>query len=312
MVEWWRSGRETGDRYERADAAYDESIRLAHAGKYVEAEAAAIAAARAYREVLDQTGFTEAKRRLAKALWRQATAVLLAKSAERALEPGLEGIELGRQALDATPADHPALDDMVREVAICMNDVAQIAGRAGRLELYKKLLTDAHETSLRSNGPAAKQALGTSLHNLAVWAHEMMQLHGPENPEKAFASVELGLHMLKSAVQIREALSAHGDPLSRWELVNSLALEGELQCYQGDVGGLRTLERALGMLEDAPGQAFQGLREKVARKHGDLRQMLVTRLHRVEAARGNADRGNADRVCPCGSGRTFAQCHGVT
>lgn len=295
-----------GDAYAKADELYDQAVRLTHVGTAAEAEAAVTAAVSMYREILDRTAAIEARRRLAKALWRQALLRTKAGNPDGAIEVGLHGIRLGRETIDATAREHPAFDAIVGEVATALNDLAQAAGQAGRLELYRELLEGAAQTCTRSDGPAARQALGTSLHNIANWALELLRAPGLVDPKSAPGYFELALARVKDALSVRESLlRSSEDPIRRWELASSLALQGELQCLGGDTNGLQTLKRAREMLTGRPeSHAFGDLIAKISGKLALMTQLVE------QMAGGRPPAAAGSRSCPCGSGLLFTECHG--
>jgi hypothetical protein len=267
---WWWSKHETGDPYARADALYDDSIRLCHVpGGAPVADRAAQEAATEYRALIATTRGIEARRRLAKALWRRSLIVgTLLKSADEALILGKEGVEIGTELLANMSPNRPVFHALVLEVAVAMSDLAQVAWLARRPELREQLLQRAIETARRSDSPAGREALGTATHNLAQHRWEVWSSRGLQ-PSAADTELQQIRKLASQAVEIREQLCR--DPRvavhTHWELASSMSQLGQLVCSIGEVAaGVALLGRAYSVLAKLSGIATDELRIRVWRQ----------------------------------------------
>jgi hypothetical protein len=272
---WWFNGH-IDNSYPKEDALYDEAVRLSHRiGFSDEAEQAAAQAVAAYRCRLETTSDARLKRRLAKALWRQSTirAVLCQQPAD-ALVVGREGVDLGKEVLAAVAMTSPEFDTIVREVGISLNDLSQAAGAAGLLEERERILQEALAVSALSAGPAARQALGTSLHNLAAHRWEQLYQHGEKGnvPE---GLIESTVSFAERAVEIRRGLAPNEDAFLSWELANSLHLLGQVLCMTGQGHrGLLTLQEARLPLTSIRGASVDQLVDKIAQTYSSMSEMV--------------------------------------
>jgi hypothetical protein len=301
-MSWWRSKREPSNRYQEADALYDAAVDASQQpGHAAEAERLATDAVAAYRRFCAETADPEAKRRLGKALWRQSTVTgLLRDRREPAIALGVEGVAIAKQALNATPRDNPSFDDMVREVGIALNDLAQLAGLAGRRRDQLNWLSEAREISERSSGPSALQSLGTSLHNLAAyWLHEMRL---PIDSATTEQLVRRTLNLAESALAVRRRRLSPLEAVTTWELANSLFIAGLLRGVAlRDQQGVVLLEEAQQLLVGLGGPSTETLRAQVS---SALQQARTS----MPVPTGPA--AVPSRPCPCGSGAPFVDCHG--
>ena len=267
---WWWSRRETGSPYEQADQLYDEAVHLSHvSGREQAAALKALEAAALLRPMLTKRDNTEAKRRLAKALWRHSSALTVRTPAE-ALPSGREGIALAREVLDATAPQHASFDAALRELVIAMNDLAQAAAMAERLDEREALLREAQTIARRGQGAGARQALGTTLHNLAQHEFQRLSQRSPAEQRAGQASL---IALAEEALEIRRRLSEapRVEDYARWELANSTGQLGRILFM---LGGPDERERGLELLARAP-DALGSIRLASAEP---LRQQLAHEL----------------------------------
>lgn len=234
----WRKRRAGGQdqpssELAKADRLYQRAIEMSHrprsaaAAERVSAEAVA-----AYRKLQRPDGDPEAiqvRRKLALALWRHAMLLAANRRPQEALEPGREGIALGRALLDATDPDDAELDDLIGETATAMNDLSQAAMAAGRQDEHDALVRDAIALCGAHQSPRARQALGTALHNQAIAVANTALAPGPE-VRPTDAKLASALDAFDRVVDLRREIADAANPQSQWELANSLLQRGKLKC----------------------------------------------------------------------------------
>lgn len=261
-MSFWFNKPETGSPYEAADRLFNQSVALfREPARFREAERCLASAIESYRAHVRRTGSCEAKRRLAKALWREAySSGLIKGQGSRALASGQESLELGRAVLRDVNASHPALDAIVQEVSGAMNDIAQISYAAGRPKQRERLLTEAASVARRSTGSGGRQALGTALHNLAH--HRLQHLAVTAREQRPFADIVRVLASAERAFEIRLALCEEPrvEPYQRWELASSALQLGQLlRALSPQTDSSPVLRVGLASLRDAGGEPVEHL-----------------------------------------------------
>lgn len=245
---WWWSRRETGSPYAQVDLLYDECVRLSHERGCERAAARkALELAELLRPWLAKSGSVEVKRRLAKALWRHSTTLAVDAPAD-ALPSGREGVALAREVLEATAPTHASFDAVLRELVIAMNDSAEAAAAARQLDEREALLLEAKTLAQRSQGLGGRQALGTTVHNLAHHTYQRLVQQSAEARRAGSASL---IALAEWAVAIRERLchEPRVEEYHRWELANSTGQLGRILFLLGDDA---ERERGLELLARAP------------------------------------------------------------
>jgi tetratricopeptide (TPR) repeat protein len=273
---FWRK-RGTGGQDEasaalaKADALYQRAIQMSHRPRgAARAERVSAEAVAAYRKLQRPDGDPlagQARRKLALALWRQAMLLAANRRPEAALELGREGIALGRALLDATDPDAPELDDLIGETVTAMNDLSQAAMAAGHQDEHDVLVREAIALCGAHQGPRARQALGTALHNqaIAVANAAVADLAG-DRPDDA--KLTSALDAFDRVVDLRREIANATNPMSQWELANSLLHRGKLKCLAArGKSGATDLLVAWKTLAAIAGPSADTLR-------GDLRQAM--------------------------------------
>jgi tetratricopeptide (TPR) repeat protein len=266
-MSFWFNKRETGSPYDAADELFEAAVMLSREpDRVLDAERCLASAIDAYRALVPHTKGFEAKRRLAKALWREATF-----TAERhgrhhdALTPGREALDLGRAVLEAVEPSHAAFDAIVQEVSGAMNDVAQIYFGAGQPKERERQLLEAAEIARRSDGSGGRQALGTALHNIAQ--HRLFDLVSSARRHSG-TPVELmaALALTEKAFEIRLRLceEARAQPYYAWECANSALQLGQLLSkLERRVDASQVLQEGIQRLSTVHGWSVDSLRPQL-------------------------------------------------
>jgi hypothetical protein len=258
---WWWSRRESGSPYAEADAFYDGSIHLCIEGNFQTALEMAQAAAAAYRALIPKTRGIDAKRRLAKARWREAMMLALLQRLTEALVPASECMALGTELLANLDANHAAMDAVVLEAATALNDFIQL-GIFGAPHAKVEMLDHAIAIARRSSGIGGRQALATSLHNRASTYWGAWQAR-----RATAAEIQHALALTREALQLREALCREPRPAphSYWELANShIQLAKLLEAGGTPQDAIAELTSALNSLARLNGATVDGLRAEIA------------------------------------------------
>jgi TPR repeat protein len=258
---WWRRSAE--DRFVRVDATYRRAIEVwQRPGEGERAEELSAEAVAGYRRLQRRGDWPSARagrRRLALALWRHSMLVAGRGRPKEALSPGREAVDLFRSVLDATPADDPEIGSIVVEAAIAMNDLSETAGRAGSPDERARLQQAVVELCEGRPGWRTRQALGIALHNQAVVAVQAAMadlVAGGQGPASAEA-----LAAATAAVDLRRQLVDDTEPVTVWELANSLLLRGQVRCQAGRAeAGADDLLSAWRLLEPIAGPSTEVLR----------------------------------------------------
>jgi tetratricopeptide (TPR) repeat protein len=277
MAIWRRRGAGGSDQESavlaKADALYQRAIETSHRPRGMAAALRLSAEAVAkYRELAHPDGDDRVQRKLALALWRYSMLLVANQHAQEALGPGHEGIALGRALLDAAHPDDPDLDELVGETGTAMNDLSQAAAAAGRLDEHDALVRDAIALCGAHQGPRARQALGTALHNQAIALANAAVADSPGGGPAA-AKLITALDAFDRVVDLRREIADASNPMSQWELANSLLQRGKLKCLAGrGKPGATDLLVGWKMLAAITGPSADALR-------GELRQAM----HMAEA-----------------------------
>ena len=252
---WWRRDSQT-----TAEQLYEEARRLClQPGRGHEAEQAIAAAVTAYRNLLrreEGVSAWRARRGLALALWRYSMLVSLPR---KAMALGREGVALSRQVLDAAPPGQADDDELLGETATAMNDLSQLAARAGLREEHLALMRDVVALCEGRPGPRGRQALGTALHNQAVDAANRAAA-GADKRRISTTEVSEALEIVGRAINLRREVLDPDRPMTSWELANSMLLRGKLYCLSSMGGqGAADLLIAWRMVEPLQGAASEQL-----------------------------------------------------
>jgi hypothetical protein len=241
---WWKArrkaapGRQADDETPdprvwpaaEADSLYQQAIQLAREpGGGDEAERVSAAAVAAYRQLSlrGEIPPSQAKRKLA--LWRHSMLLGRRGRPREAMEPGREGVVLERELLATAGPHDPATDELVGETATAINDLSQAAAAAGLDQEHRALIREAVALCRQHPGPRARQALGTALHNQAAVAAAAVAA-AMARGQLPSAAVPDALDAAAQAVAVRREVLDLAQPVSCWELANSLLQRGKLQC----------------------------------------------------------------------------------
>jgi hypothetical protein len=250
---------------ESADALYEHSIQVVTGGADGPAAAAAAGAAvAAYRRLRDDPGAAGRRhlidRKCARALWRHA--IVLHELLDRprdALGPGRAGVALGHDLLLATAWNAEAYSRLVGEVATATHDLSRIAAAAGLDDEHVQLTYDVEQLCAGTDR-ATTRAVGAALHNRAAYAGETaLALARRDRPLAAV--VAGGIDASARAVTVRRGIVDDDEPVTRWELANSLLALGHLRCLNGEGQvGAETLVEAYRAVAALPGPSAAAMR----------------------------------------------------
>jgi hypothetical protein len=150
-------------------------------------------------------------------------------------------------------------DRLVGEVATAMNDLSRIAAAAGYADEYARLARDV-EQLCGGRDRATTRAVGAALHSRAAHAGEAaIALASRGNP--VLAVVVAGIDASARAVAVRRSLVTDDDPVTRWELANSLLAHGHLRCLIGDgQAGAQSLVDAFHAVVSLSGESAAAMR----------------------------------------------------
>lgn len=248
-----------------ADGLYDEGVHLATSDGDGPAAAAAIGASvSAYRQLLTQQPaelWHLTLRRLSRALWRHALVIneLLGRPRD-AMGPGREALSRARQVLRAIESADE-FDTLIGELGLILHDLAQIALDAGLVGEHDQLVTETERLDTSSVGARAMRALGTALHNRAAESCETTVALAVRDRPLA-PTVTGGLAASTRAVAVRRDLLDPDDPMTHWEVANSLLAHGHLLCIDGRVQeGAQAMVDAYHLVLALPGRPAAAMRE---------------------------------------------------
>jgi hypothetical protein len=254
------------ERFHRdADALYERGIRIVSGGADGPAAAAAAGAAvAAYRRLRENPAKSGPRhvieRKLARALWRHA--IVLHELLDRprdALGPGRESVALGQQLLRTTTSDAAGYCKLVGEVTTAMHDLSRIAEAAALVDEHARLI-DQVEQLCAGRDRATTREVGAALHHRAADAGEAaLALSARGRPLAAVVSA--GIDASALAVMVRRNLLDDDEPVTRWELANSLLAHGHLRCLIGSAQiGVQTILEAYRTVASLPGQSAAAMR----------------------------------------------------
>lgn len=266
-MSFWRNVRETGTPYDAADALFERAVSLSREPRRIEETDRCLdAAINGYRDVIARTSSIEAKRRLAKALWRKASLTSFGRGQHgEALVPGEEALEVGRELLQTVAVSHVVFDEIVQEVSGAMNDIAQICFAAGRPRERERLLHEAAAVARRSPGFGGRQALGTALHNLAQ--HQLHDTDMRGTSPCTHGDVVRATLLAERAFEIRKRLCDEpgAEPYVSWELASSAVQLGKLLCkHRHQAAGVQVLRAGYASLRHVTGGPVAELRDQLA------------------------------------------------
>jgi hypothetical protein len=260
-----RTRRRVMELQERADALYEHGIQLATSGSDGPAAvAAAGAAVAAYRHLRDHPAATGPRhlvdRRFARALWRHA--IVLHELLDRprdAFGPGRTSVTLGHELLMTAACDIETYRKLVGEVATATHDLHRIAAASGMDDECAGLSAQVDQLCA-GRDRAITRAVGAALHNRATYAGETaLALARRRRPLAAV--VAGGLDASVRAVAVRRSIVDDREPVTRWELANSLLALGHLHCLKGDGQvGAETLAEAYRTVAALPGSSAAAMR----------------------------------------------------
>jgi hypothetical protein len=254
------------DKFHRdADALYERGIRIVAGGADGPAAAAAAGAAvAAYRRLRVDPAKSGPRhvidRKLARALWRHA--IVLHELLDRprdAVGPGRESVALGQQLLRATTSDAPWYGKVVGEVTTAMHDLCRIVEAAALVDEHARLTAQVQQLCAGRDRPTTRE-VGAALHHRAASAGEAAHALAARGRSPA-AVVCAGIDASARAVMVRRGLVDGDEPVTRWELANSLLAHGHLRCLLGDaqVGAL-TIVEAYRTVASLPGPSAAAMR----------------------------------------------------
>jgi hypothetical protein len=151
-------------------------------------------------------------------------------------------------------------DRLVGEVATAMHDLSRIAAAAGNADEHERLAKDVAQLCA-GRDRATTRAVGAALHGRAAHAGEAaIALAARGSP--ALAVVVAGIDASARAVAVRHSLVNDDDPVTRWELANSLLALGHLRCLIGDgQAGAQSLVDAYHAVAALPGESAAAMRQ---------------------------------------------------
>ena len=263
-------------------AQIDHGIALSRAGELRQAQAVLTSVAGAldllWRQDSAQGIDVETVRQLARARWRLAMVEGALGNHSQALTTGLLAVQSGRGWLTTLPAGTDQRAEAVAEVATIAVDTAEMAFGAREYDEGLALLKEAISLCRRADHPAVRRVLGTALHNSA---NALLAPIGSQivDPFQVRGQVRRFQADALEAVTLRRELRAADDPVSWFELANSLLLLSIATAMQNDPDLAATLlaeavEQARPL---AAGTGVNAFRSR-AQLHGDrLAAALSTR-----------------------------------
>jgi hypothetical protein len=182
--------------------------------------------------------------------------------------------------LSVLPADAAERDDITAEVAVAATDLAELAFAGGSIQDGLGLLDLATSMCLGNDDRAVQRALGTALHNRANAVLGIIR--DAPDPTQMAAHLRAASSFAEEAVAWRRRLRDSGDPLSWYELANSLLLLSVTTAMSGDFPRSAALltELTVEVRPLAPGSAVERLRA-LASNQADM----IAHLAPAEAAR---------------------------
>jgi hypothetical protein len=224
-----------GTAYAEADALLAEAVRQRQSGDDRRQAARTLtAAASAYRRILDASVEPRAKHGLSRVLWHLADELFRYQSKiAAALVAGREGAELARQVLSVTPDRSPEYPERLAELCCALNDLSQIAMKAGLHDERASLLEEALHLCRRSRALCVRQAMGFVLHNSAILQQDLLfesVLREQATDDEIHALTALALE----AVALRREVLVPTSAASHMDLYGSQALCGAILCSVGD------------------------------------------------------------------------------
>lgn len=251
--------------HERADGLYEHGIQVVTGGADGPAAAAAAGTAvTAYRRLHDDPVAAGPRhlidRKLARALWRHGIVLheLLGRPLD-ALGPGRASVALGHDLLLSTAWSAEAYNKLVGEVVTATHDLSRIAAAAELDDEHAQLEGDVRQLCAGTDRTTTR-AVGAALHNRAAYAGEAaLALARRDRP---FAAVVAGgIDASVRAVAVRRSILDDDEPVTRWELANSLLALGHLRCLNGDGQiGAETLVEAYRAVAALPGPSAAAMR----------------------------------------------------
>jgi tetratricopeptide (TPR) repeat protein len=232
----------------------------------------------------------ETGRQLARARWRLALVQHALGNQSQARPTGLLAVQTGRGWLDALPPGSDRRPEAVAEVATMAIDTAEISFAADKYEEGLALLEEA--TSLcwnedHENHPVVSRALATAFHN---HANALLAPIGTEIVDAGRVREQVAEFRKKafSAMGLRFTLRAADDPLTWFELANSMLLASIACAMQNEPDQAATLLAATveQTISLNPGTAVDRLRAR-ARQHAGQLERAVPEAAATYRARGH-------------------------
>jgi tetratricopeptide (TPR) repeat protein len=263
------AGARTGDAGRSAEDApldlaarsLEEGVRLSRGGRLAAAEPLLKTAVDGYAVVARDSDDPLVLRAYATALWRYSLVLHAAGRVAQARLEGQQGAAVRRRLLGSLRPGSAEHTEVLAESATALADLGETAFATGRPYERIALLDEAIEWCGDHADPRVRRALGTALHNktMAMFAAYLSEGSGEEQ-----ALVELEA-VVARAVEIRDALKDPGEPLTTWELANSLLRRCDVAILRMDGGtALHSLLRAWRLMERL-GTGADDLREQALR-----------------------------------------------
>lgn len=277
-------GDPAADRVRESSQLIDRGIALGKQGDYAGARdvltTAADALAASWRQGSAEPVDLQVNRELARAWWRLSMVQGVLGQRAEAWSTGVRGVSAGQTLLTVLPAGAAERDEITAEVAVAATDLAEVAFAGGSVEDGLRLLDLATSLCLGNEDRAVQRALGTAVHNRA---NAMIGIiRDAPDPTRMGTTLRDLSRFAEDAVTLRRRLRDPLDPLSWYELADSLLLLSIATAMTGDLPRSATLltELTAEARPLASGPAVDRLR-RLAAGQADM----VAHLAPAEAAR---------------------------
>jgi hypothetical protein len=215
---------------------------------------------------------------LALARWRLSMELLVMSEPEQAAAAGRNALGNSRAVL-AGGGD----DDTAAEIAVVFTDVAEVLTAAGYPDEGDAVRAEAEQAFRDSTHPALRRARGTLMHNIAAARWRAIGAPGMTTETIREPLTDM-LGWAARAVQVRREFRDAGDPISWYELANSLRLLAQGSAMAGKLDQMAdAVAEALPQVQPlTPGPAVDQLRGEL----GVLVQFLERRAPGKLSERG--------------------------
>jgi tetratricopeptide (TPR) repeat protein len=263
--------RRPGDPAAEAEQLVEQGIAFSKQNRSADAVAAFSRAEAALAQAPDD-------RVLALARWRLSMELMLMREPEKAVAAGRNALGNSRAVL-AAGGD----DDTAAEIAVVFTDVAEVLTGAGYPDEGDAVRAEAEQAFRDSTHPALRRARGTLMHNIAAARWRAIGAPGMTTDTIREPLTDM-LGWAARAVQVRREFRDAGDPISWYELANSLRLLAQGSAMAGKLDQMAdAVAEALPQVQPlTPGPAVDQLRGEL----GVLVQFLERRAPGKLSERG--------------------------